>query len=154
MDFNFSPVIKRERRARVKKESNIVEKNVYGVIRITLEATYFTIINGEFYHLSNASFDCRNRDILFSKTLVDNNIIKAIKLTKCEKEDYIGFLPFSVGCYAKGNLIRENNEIKFDFKTTVPYDEEIKKERVKAIKFFIEHYDDILPNLIKEEINV
>lgn len=154
MDFNFSPIIKRERRARVKKESNIIEKGIKGVIRITLDATYFIIINDTLYHLSNASFDCKDREVLFSKTLANNNIIKAIRLTKYDKSNYPGFLPFSVGCYVKGNLIKEANEIRFDFKSTIQYDEEVKKERVKAIKFFIDNYNEIIKKLNKEEIDV
>lgn len=146
--FNFSPIVKKKSNNVKPKESNIVEKDVRGVIHITLEGQYYIPLKETIYYIAKDCYDCKGKNVLFYKGLVDGNNIKVIKLDKFILSDYTNYLPFTVGCYVKGNLIRENSTTKFFITRLIKYDETIKIERVNAIKFFKEHYDEIWQNLM------
>lgn len=146
--LNFSPVIKQKSSNKKQKENNIIEKNVIGVIHINLEGQYYIPFKETIYHIAESCYDCKDKNILFYKGLLNGNNIKVIKLDKFPLSDYTNYLPFTVGCVVKGNLIKENGIINFYIIKLLKYDEELKKERVKAIKFFKENYDEIWQNLM------
>lgn len=145
--FNFNPVKKPVKQVKIKQEV-IIEKGVAGIIHITLEGKYFVPLKEEIYYIAQHCYDCKGKKTLFYQGLINGNNIKVIRLDESHLSDYGKYLPFSVGCYVKGDLIKENGLIKFSITKLLKYDEVTKIERVKAIKFFKEHYDEICQNLM------
>lgn len=146
--FDFVPTKKIHSSTQRKQSSPIVERGVSGVIHITLDASYYIHIGEVNYPLSKECFNCKDRNILFYKGLYDdNNILKTIRLQKCDKEEIPCYLPFSVGSYCKGDLIKENGEIRFNLKKILKCDKDTKPERVEAIKFFIRNYEELKDKL-------
>lgn len=146
--LNFEPAKKIRTGVEKRKVGILVKKNVSGVIHITLDAFYYIVIDNVTYNLSKESFNCKNRKVLFYKGLNENNTItKRIYLEECKMEIMSNYLPFNVGCYCKGDLIKEDGEVKFDFKSIIKYDEVVRIEIINATKFFINNY-----NMIKEKL--
>lgn len=146
--FNFSPIIKKKTNNVKSKESNIVEKDVRGVIHITLDGQYYIPFKETIHYIAKDCYNCKGKNTLFYKGLLNGNNIKVIKLDKFSLSDYTNYLPFTVGCYVKGNLIKEDSNTKFFITKLLKYDEIVKIERINAIKFFKENYDEIWQNLM------
>lgn len=147
--LNFHPVKKVSNKGAVKiKQDVIVQKNVAGVVHITLEGIYYIPFNDTIYYIAKNCYNCKGKRTLFYKGLLNGNNIKVIKLDKFVLSDYTNYLPFTVGCYVKGDLIKEDGIIKFSISKLLKYDENIKIERVNAIKFFRKNYEEICQNLM------
>lgn len=143
MEFTFNfQVHKPKEKTKVKKVSNIYERNVEGVIEINLEGYFYIIIHNTEYRLSNKSYDCRGKLTVYSKQVINNKFIKKITLNKVSK-NYSCYLPFKAGNIVIGNLIREDGNIKFDILRFNNFNPDLIVKSKEAQKYFIENYEKI-----------
>lgn len=146
--FNFKPKTKiNTAKPRAKKESTIITKNVIGVIHIRVDGSYYMKYEELSYNLTKESFDCKNREVLYYKNILEGNRLRIIKLQKYDKTSLNAYLPFAPGVIVKGNLVKVNQDIEFDLKETINFDENFKDESKKA---FIYYRDIVYPELQRQ----
>lgn len=140
--FDFSVQKPKVKTNKPRKVSNIYERNVEGVIEINLEGYFYITINGKDYKLSKRSYDCTGRVTVYAKQVIDNKFIKKITLNKISK-NYSYYLPFKAGNIVIGNLIREDEDVKFDILRFNNFNPDLIVKSKYAQKYFIEHYEQI-----------
>lgn len=149
--FNFAIKPKRTNNG-THKTSNIVEKNVIGIVNISLTGFYYVVSGEKEYFLSNNSYNVKDKTILFSQKLTNNRVLKVVNLAKNSQEKIAYYLPFGVGCVLKGNAIIENGRIVFDLIKVVEDDYIYKEEQIKARKFFVDNYEEIEQIIINKNV--
>lgn len=121
--FNFSSFGK----PKVKKTSNdrnrkLVERNVKGVIGITLDADYYVQVENKQYTLTIESYDLKGKNVYYCKELQNNKILEIISLTK-QKRNQAKYLPFGVGCVVKGNIYNIFGKHRFNITKIIEFSE-------------------------------
>ena len=107
--FNFSafgkPKVKKTKDANNKK---IVERNILGVINITLEGKYYVHTDTEDYSLTLESYDIKGKNVFYTIELFDNKFQEIIRLNKATR-NYKKYFKH-IDCQTKHNLTYSNNK--------------------------------------------
>lgn len=148
--FNFSSFGK----PKVKKTSNdrnrkLVEKNVKGVIGITLDANYYVQVENKQYTLTIESYDLKGKNVYYCRELQNNKILEIISLTK-QKRNQSKYLPFGVGCVVKGNIYNIFGKHRFNITKIIEFSELSQEDYNNFIsmshnckEFFRNNYEEI-----------
>lgn len=146
-ELDFSLFSKKNREKRLKSNTtqkySIIEKNVEGVCHITLEASYFIIINGIPYKFTDESYVINNKSF-YSTQLIDNKLLKISTLNVTKRYNEKLYLPFAPGSICKGNIVRNNITGQTLFKFKDSYIDKNNLESIDAINFYRKHYVEII----------
>lgn len=146
-NFSFKPVQKLQNKKKyvVISSGKILQRNILGVVHITLNGTYYVNVTTEQYTIHPDCWDTKGVKTLYSKYLLNGRRWRYNRDPFYELPARSGFLPFGVGCEVIGDIV-ENERIKTTFfkikkvRDGVPDNE----EAVAASKFFREHYAEIM----------
>lgn len=148
--FNFSSFGK----PKVKKTSSdinrkLIERNVKGVIGITLDADYYVQVENKQYTLTIESYDLKGKNVYYCKELQNNKILEIISLTK-QKRNQAKYLPFGVGCVVKGNIYNIFGKHRFNITKIIEFSELSQEDYNNFIsishnckEFFKNNYEEI-----------
>lgn len=149
--FNFSafgkPKVKKTKDANNKK---IVERNILGVINITLEGKYYVHTDTEDYSLTLESYDIKGKNVFYTIELFDNKFQEIIRLNKATR-NYKKYLPFCVGSIVKGNIYNIFGKNRFNISRVLELSD-IEDDKIEYYKlnvhnakmFFKTNYEDIM----------
>lgn len=149
--FNFSEFGK----PRVKKLGNsprreIIQKNVIGVIGITIDARYFVDIDNTHYDLTIESYDIKGKNVYFAKILQNRRPLMIINLKK-QTNNNKHYLPFSVGSIVKGSLYKILGFPRFNISKVLDYTDinpdeydHYKYLSRQYKKFYVDNYEEII----------
>ena len=127
-----------------------IQKDVFGVIGIKLDSTYFVDINGKEYPLTIESYNVKGKKEYYAICLQNDKLLHIIRYNNrpCNSKVY---LPFYVGAIVKGSTYLIFGAERFNFKKVYHKSElteneygkyKFKSEHYK--KFFKEHYKEIM----------
>lgn len=148
--FNFSIPVKKESKRKVNtnvsRTYNIIEKDVLGVVFITLEASFYVYTNRGEFKFTDDSFSCKNIKNVYAQLLDTNKqrilCVRAERKIECDKDV---FLPFAAGVCVIGNIVEDRfKTLRFNFKKAfVDADNKIAQ---KALNFWRTNYEVISEN--------
>lgn len=155
--FNFSlaPTKKKERQT-TKSDSRfeVVERNIIGVVFITLTADYEVQVAGNRYDIKEECYTCKGYARIYTHS---HNLKERICYIRSQDDlgnrNILHWLPFVEGCSVKGNIIRDKvlnkkvfliKEIYEDYSNPVAYD---------ARQFYRENANEIFNAIINKRIN-
>lgn len=155
--FNFSlaPTKKKERQT-TKSDGRfeVVERNLIGVVFITLTADYEVQVAGNRYDIKEECYTCKG----YARVYTHSHNLKE-RICYIRSQDDLGnrnilhWLPFIEGCSVKGNIIRDKvlnkkvfliKEIYEDYSNPVAHD---------ARQFYRENANEIFNAIINKRIN-
>lgn len=143
--FNFLPVNgnKAKRNAKKSYKSNILIKNVIGIVWIDRKAEYYVLVNNvDKYYIHSSCYSCVGKSQLYRQGNFDKSNLVYIRLYDNLVEcDRYCWLPFGVGCIVKGNVILENNIKYFIIKhCDIALDN---KPSHEAMEFYLNNIEEI-----------
>lgn len=149
--FNFSafgkPKVKTSRNGNGKK---IIERNIFGVIFITLTGDYYVVTNIGNFPLTIESYDVKGKNVFFTMELFNGKFQEIIQLKKADR-NYRKYLPFCVGSIVKGTIYEIFKTNRFNISRVLELsdikDEEVEyyKTTVRQAKnFFKTNYEEII----------
>lgn len=153
--FNFDITSNVKKQTYVKRESNILHKDIEGVVFITENADYKVLYNDIYYNITEKSYSCKNILRVFRQGVSDKHgrPISYIrdKDTACEENKLI-WTPFTAGSLVIGNIIKStDNFILFDIKNIlIDYHNE---DCCKARSFYINNHKHINELMYKKMLN-
>ena len=149
--FNFTVVEKETKVAKRKSvgnKSEILSKNIYGVVFIDIEGNYTVMVNGKHFIIHPDNYNTQGVSMIYLQRLsVDGQReIVARPLDFAPRLDGKHYLPFTVGCEVLGNIIKNklSNQICFDILKVEPYCNNIDSK--EAIQFYKDNYETIQKN--------
>lgn len=150
--FNFSLVQKEKKRktSNYIRQSEIIEKNVTGVVWINSLAEYNIHIDDvTFFSISKDSYSCKGKKLIYRQGLDYKGRICLVRnpddiLNDCDNTHY---LPFAPGCCVLGDIIKQNGLKVFVIKKV--WTDLLDIDAHKALDFYREHYKQI-NQIIKE----
>lgn len=145
--FNFN---KKKSKTKNKPISNIIKKNIIGIVGIELNGTYYVLIDNVKYPLTLESYNVKGKEIYYAITLYEKKTLTIMRNSKrtCNSKKY---LPFYVGAIVKGSTYLIHGLERFNLKKVLDYkdlDESqlfYYKNKVHEFKeFFRNNYEQIL----------
>lgn len=155
--FNFSLAsTKKKERQTTKSDGRfeVVERNLIGVVFITLTADYEVQVAGNRYDIKEECYTCKG----YARVYTHSHNLKE-RICYIRSQDDLGnrnilhWLPFIEGCSVKGNIIRDKvlnkkvfliKEIYEDYSNPVAHD---------ARQFYRENANEIFNAIINKRIN-
>lgn len=126
--------------------SQIIEKDVAGVVWVNSDATYHVKVFGKAYQFTNESFSCKDRRFVFH-TFKDKNRYCLVRGIEDKGElDARYWRPFAAGCIVSGNLILIDNQELFDVKKI--FIDLTDAESHEALEYYRRNYDEIKANFL------
>lgn len=104
----------------VKKNTSkyvILDKELFGVIGIRPDNSFFVIANDKEYTIDDSNFSCKKQKVVYYQVL-DKHLQRTMVI-RDRKDDELyryNFLPFFVGSIIKGSLIQDNSTKRIYFK--------------------------------------
>ena len=149
--FNFSafgkPKIKNSRNGNGKK---LIERNIFGVIFITIEGDYYVVTNIGNFPLTIESYDLKGKNVYFTMELFNGKFQEIIQLKKADR-NYKKYLPFCVGSIVKGNIYEIFKTNRFNISRVLELSDinsteyEYYRTTVRNAKnFFKNNYEEII----------
>lgn len=146
-----------QKKEQKKKNNNtikyqIIEKDVQGIVNITLSARYIIKVKDIKYHITKESYSCKNKNNIYHQLCGNNSRICYIRYVdkKYECNSKL-WLPFAPGCIVKGNIIQGQFEKLFAIKKVWIDPDNI--DAHNAFQFFKENYDIISEQIKKNLFN-
>lgn len=155
-DF-FNVKIKKERTIQKSNiadgKYSILEKNIYGIVHIDLEANYYVKICNKNYPIISENYDTKNIPEIFAQELDKNGHRKLIIRNNSNLQKLpVQYLPFAPGIKVCGNIVLNNYNKLTMFKIKkIEYDEHT-KEGLEALKFYKENYN-VIQSILKDKWN-
>lgn len=146
--FNFSlPQKATKKRVKNSLSTEVIEKNVAGVVWVNRDATYYVKVLGKVYHFTNESFSCKGRQFIFH-TFRDKNRYCVVRGADDKQElDTRYWRPFAAGCIVSGDIIlNEDNQEVFDVKKI--FIDLVDEESHEALESYRRNYDEIKENFL------
>lgn len=113
MRFNFSSITDNNKSKNSKKSNFtnyvILEREVWGVVYITLNATYYVKLDdGRIYDIAPKCYKIGRRKTIYFRKLLDGQpaIYRRVN-TRNLSIDNCRYLPFGVGCRVKCNIVED-----------------------------------------------
>lgn len=155
--FNFSltPTKKKEKQTdKINSRFEVVEKNLIGVVFITLTADYEVQVNGVRYDIKEECYTCKGHVYIYTHS--DN--LKG-RICYIRNQDNLGdrnishWLPFVEGCSVKGNIIRDKVLNKKVFLIKDIYEDYSNPIAHEARQFYRENAKEIFNAIMNKRIN-
>lgn len=147
--FNFNLV---KNKVDKKEYSNIIEKDVEGIICVNLNGEFYISKNNEnSYKIHPTSYSCKNKSKVYPLNIDKNK--SRICWHRVENKQELSnkaYLPFSAGLIAIGDVIKENNTIYFKINKVISNNSN--KNCKEAFNYFKNNYKEIIKNIKNEEL--
>lgn len=148
--FDFNPIVIKPKEHNhktnyVSGKYEIIQKDLTGVVTITLDAEYYVKVYNKLYRIIPENHNCEGIENVYPQILdehkhrvlvVRTELLKRTKLPKIYK-------PFAPGVYVKGNVIKNNITHEEMFHIKKVYIERSDIDAVTALKFFRNNYEKI-----------
>lgn len=155
--FNFSLAFSKKKEKKTSKNNNrskIIEKDIIGVIFITIDANYEVEIKGNRYDIKNECYTCKGYTHIYTHLCNYNKWTCIIRTPENSFERNINYyLPFVEGCCVKGDIIQDNVFNKKVFLIKDIYQDYENPVTLIARKFYNEHYEEINKAIINKRNN-
>lgn len=155
--FNFSlaPTKKKERQT-TKSDGRfeVVERNLIGVVFITLTADYEVQVAGNRYDIKEECYTCKG----YARIYTHSHNLKE-RICYIRNQDDLGnrnilhWLPFIEGCSVKGNIIRDKILNKKVFLIKEIYEDYSNPVAHAARQFYCKNAKEIFNAIIDKRIN-
>lgn len=150
--FNFSVSTTK----RTIKESNVVHKNIKGVVYINEQADYKVFYNDMFYNISEDSYFCKGKDKIYKQGYANElgqNLCVIRDADSKEEKHPLFYLPFGIGSVVIGNIVKDkDNYLVFKINETLM--DCTNEECHKAKRFYAENYKAINKIILDKQKNV
>ena len=155
--FNFSlaPTKKKERQT-TKSDGRfeVVERNLIGVVFITLTADYEVQVAGNRYDIKEECYTCKDYARIYTHS---HNLKEWICYIRNQDDlgnrNILHWLPFIEGCSVKGNIIRDKVLNKKVFLIKEIYEDYSNPVAHAARQFYRENAKEIFNAIIDKRIN-
>lgn len=153
--FNFSLVQKEKKRktSNYIRQSEIIEKNVTGVVWINSLAEYSVHTDSvTFYFIHKDSYSCKGKKLIYRQGLDYKGRTCIVRnpddiLNDCDNSHY---LPFAPGCCVSGDIVKQNGIKVFLIKKV--WTDLLDNDSHEALNFYRERYKEI-NQIIKKKRN-
>lgn len=148
--FSLSLPKKKTKRNTNTNKYRLIEKDVEGIVVISLKAMYSVSCKIGTIPITRESYSCKNKNAIYHQLCGNNSRICYIRY-KDKKYECNGklWLPFAPGCIVKGNIVESEFGNKFDIKNTWIDPDNI--DAHNAFKFFKDNYEQI-SKVLREKI--
>lgn len=147
--FNFNLI---KNKVDKKEYSNIIERNVEGIICVNLNGEFSIHKDSEnSYKIHPSSYSCKDKSEIYP-LLIDKNKSRICwyRMENKQELNNKSYLPFSPGLIAIGDIIKENNTIYF--KINKVKSNNSNKSCKEAFNYFKNNYKEIMKNIKGQSI--
>lgn len=103
LSFSFSPIKPKSNRI-TKRQYEIIEKGIDGVLKITPSFSYECIIDNKSYIVTEESYDCKNKSIVYSQSSYIRIQVPVDK--RIFNNNRYVYAPFRSGSLVQGDIVR------------------------------------------------
>lgn len=138
----------------VKQESNIIHKNIKGVVFITDRAEYKVLFKDTLYDITDKSFSCKGVTTIYRQGISDKRgrpICYVRERDLSFDRDRLYWTPFTAGSLVSGNIIKDSGNMLFDVQDiTIDYNNDKCHE---ARLYYLDNYKQINKIMNKKILN-
>ena len=138
--FNFTITKKASNSKNISSKSNIIEKNVKGVVFIDLNKHYTVDVDGKIYNIDDKSFNTKGVKKVY-RLSKGQRILYIRGVDNTFFNQYPFWCPFAPGNCVEGNVINIGGNNVFHIKKV--YDELNNHTAIKALHFYKENWKKI-----------
>lgn len=154
--FNFAAASKAKVAKKKSSDSTvykIVEKDVIGVVHVTIDAKWHVRTDAKDYTIAKESYNSKDKCVVFKTILVNGRRWQWIRLRdKANKLNELLWLPFAVGCIVKGNILHSDKYGGVTvFKIKKVYIDYNDWAAIKAMRFYRDNIE-VIETIIKQRI--
>ena len=155
--FNFSltPTKKKEKQTtKSNGRFEVVEKNLIGVVFITLTADYKVQVDDNRYDIKEECYTCKSHAYIYTHSHnLKGRTLYIRNQDNLGERDILHWLPFVEGCSVKGDIIRDKILNKKVFLIKDIYEDYSNPIAHEARQFYRENAKEIFNAIINKRIN-
>lgn len=155
--FNFTPS-KPKTKAKKAHNNRLYEvevKGAIGIVNITIDATYYVVVNGYKYSILSECYSCKGIASIYRQAGdKDMRKMRYIRLIdKYEECNPLYWLPFAAGCKVKGDIVLHKVTKAKMFKITKCWNDPYDLDAHNACEFYRKNFETINKIIIERQIN-
>lgn len=155
INFSLKPSKKKERKTiKSGNRTQVIEKNVTGVVCINIDAVYYVKIGDSQYPIHKDCYSCKGKQYIYRQGEYDKSRVVYIRtVDNCYESIPNFWLPFNVGCVVTGDIVFNHDAYVKQFVIKQCWIEWHNDEATEAINFYKEHLNVINDIIRKRRIN-
>ena len=154
--FNFSLTLTKKKEKQTTKSNSrfeVVERNLIGIVFITLTADYKVHVDNNKYDIKEECYTCKGYTRIYTHHNLKERICYIRNKDDLEDRNISYWLPFIEGCSVKGDIIRDKILNKKVFLIKEIYEDYRNPIACTARKFYFENAKEIFNAIIDKRIN-